>query len=46
MPNDCGTLYSNLIYKVKPYFRQPNTDGTFNYIEQNELYLFTFPIYN
>lgn len=46
IPNDCGTLYSNLIYKVKPYFRQPNADGTFNYIEQNELYLFTFPIYN
>lgn len=46
IPNDCGTLYSNLIYKIIPYFRQPNADGTFNYIQRNELYLFTFPIYN
>ena len=44
--NDCGTLYSNILYGVKPYLRRTNSDGSFEFIKKNELFLFTLPIYN
>lgn len=44
--NDCGTLYSNLIYGVKTYIRRTNLDGTKEYIKKRDFFLFTLPIYN
>jgi hypothetical protein len=43
--NDCGTLYSNLIYGVKPYLRR-EVNGEKVYIEKDSMFLFTIPIYN
>lgn len=43
--NDCGTLYSNLIYMVKPYIRITEGDKQ-KFIEKDSLVLFTLPIYN
>ena len=49
--NDCGTLYSNLIYGVKTYLRR--TSGKIGsdtykeeYIPKKEFFLYTLPIYN
>lgn len=49
--NDCGTLYSNLIYGVKTYLRR--TSGKMGtdtykeeYIPKKEFFLYTLPIYN
>lgn len=44
--NDCGVLYSNLIYGVKPYLRRTNSDGSFEFIKKDDMFLFTIPIYN
>ena len=48
--NDCGTLYSNLIYGVKTYLRRTKNKGTnfesYEFIPKKELFLFTLPIYN
>ena len=44
--NDCGTLYSNILYGVKPYLRRTNSDGSFEFIKKGEFFLFTLPIYN
>ena len=44
--NDCGTLYSNLIYGVKTYFRRTYPDGTKEFIKKRDFFLFTLPIYN
>lgn len=44
--NDCGTLYSNILYGVKTYLRVANSDGTESYIRKRDLFLFTLPIYN
>ena len=44
--NDCGTLYSNILYGVKAYLRIANSDGTESYIHKRDLFLFTLPIYN
>ena len=44
--NDCGTLYSNILYGVKAYLRIAKSDGTESYIFKRDLFLFTLPIYN
>lgn len=44
--NDCGTLYSNIIYGVKAYLRRTKTDGSFEFIKKKDLFLYTLPIYN
>jgi hypothetical protein len=55
--NDCGTLYSNMLYGVKLYFRRTKNKGTENekieFIRpktnsgaEQEFFLFTFPIFN
>lgn len=49
--NDCGTLYSNLIYGVKTYLRRTSGKvGTDTYKEEyipkKEFFLYTLPIYN
>ena len=43
--NDCGTLYSNIVYGVKAYFRI-DKKGTKSFIKKRDLFLFTLPIYN
>ena len=43
--NDCGVLYSNLIYGVKTYLRRTHEDGV-EYIPKKDMVLFTLPIYN
>ena len=43
--NDCGTLYSNILYGVKAYLRRPSSVGK-EYIKTNEFFLYTLPIYN
>ena len=45
--NDCGTLYSNLVYGVKTYIRTTNkTTNSSTYIPKKEFFLYTLPIYN
>lgn len=44
--NDCGVLYSNLVYGVKTYLKMLKSDGSTAYIPKKELFLFTIPIYN
>ena len=43
--NDCGVLYSNLIYGVKAYIRR-TTDKGIEFIHKKDYFLFTLPIYN
>ena len=43
--NDCGVLYSNLIYGVKAYIRR-TTDKGVEFIHKKDYFLFTLPIYN
>ena len=43
--NDCGVLYSNLIYGVKAYLRRTTEIGL-EFIPKKEYFLFTLPIYN
>lgn len=43
--NDCGTLYSNILYGVKAYLRRSNGDE-FEFIEKGNFFLYTIPIYN
>ena len=48
--NDCGTLYSNLLYGVKAYLRttinKGNPDQHYTFKKTNEFFLYTLPIYN
>jgi hypothetical protein len=44
--NDCGVLYSNVVYGVKAYFRQTTKDGEKKYTKKQDFFLFTLPIYN
>lgn len=46
LENDCGVLYSNLVYGVKTYLKILKSDGSTAYIPKKELFLFTIPIYN
>ncbi len=43
--NDCGVLYSNLIYGVKTYLRR-TIEGAQQFIRKQDFFLFTMPIYN
>lgn len=43
--NDCGTLYSNILYGVKTYLRVTDGDG-YNFIPKTQFFLYTLPIYN
>ena len=43
--NDCGVLYSNLIYGVKAYIRR-TTDKGVEFLHKKDYFLFTLPIYN
>lgn len=43
--NDCGVLYSNLIYGVKAYIKR-TTDVGMEFIHKKDYFLFTLPIYN
>jgi hypothetical protein len=45
MQNDCGTLYSNVLYGVKTYLRR-TVNGTKEFIKKKEFFLYTIPIYN
>lgn len=45
MDNDCGVLYSNLIYGVKAYIRRTTEKGL-EFIHKKDYFLFTLPIYN
>lgn len=48
--NDCGTLYSNLVYGVKTYLRRTKNKGESNevreFIPKKEFFLYTLPIFN
>ena len=48
--NDCGTLYSNVLYGVKTYLRRTKNVGQKNefmeFIETKTFFLYTLPIYN
>ena len=48
--NDCGTLYSNVLYGVKTYLRRTMNAGQKNeyreFIETKTFFLYTLPIYN
>lgn len=43
--NDCGTLYSNIIYGVKTYLRR-STENGIEFIPKREFFLYTLPIFN
>lgn len=43
--NDCGTLYSNMLYGVKTYLRV-TANEKITYIPKREFFLYTLPIYN
>lgn len=43
--NDCGTLYSNMLYGVKTYLRV-TTNEEITYIPKRDFFLYTLPIYN
>ena len=45
--NDCGVLYSNILYGVKAYLRQPtDTKNKYKFIDAGTFFLYTIPIYN
>ena len=48
--NDCGTLYSNILYGVKTYIRRTKNKGTSSeeveFIRKKDFFLYTIPIYN
>lgn len=43
--NDCGTLYSNILYGVKTYLRKTTNSG-YEFIPKRDFFVFTLPIYN
>lgn len=44
--NDCGVLYSNVLYGVKAYIKQTDSSGVDVYTKKNEFFLYTLPILN
>ena len=49
--NDCGVLYSNILYGVKTYLRRTINKGDletehYEYIRKKDMFLYTLPIYN
>lgn len=43
--NDCGTIYSNVIYGIKAYFRRTTESGV-EYIRKQDMFVYTLPIFN
>jgi hypothetical protein len=43
--NDCGTIYSNIVYGIKAYFRR-TTDSGVEYIRKPDMFVYTLPIFN
>ena len=43
--NDCGTIYSNVIYGVKTYLRRTTKDGV-EYIRKQDMFVYTLPLFN
>lgn len=43
--NDCGTLYSNILYGVKAYLRRTTKNGK-EFLHKQDFFLYTLPIYN
>ena len=43
--NDCGTIYANILYGVKAYFRRPTDEG-YEFIKKQDFFLYTLPLYN
>lgn len=43
--DDCGVLYSNIIYGVKAYLRRTTKKGM-EFLHKKDMFLFTLPIYN
>lgn len=43
--NDCGTIYSNVIYGVKAYLRRTTEQGV-EYIRKPDMFVYTLPIFN
>ena len=43
--NDCGVLYSNILYGVKAYLRRTTKKGM-EFLHKKDMFLFTLPIYN
>lgn len=43
--NDCGTLYSNVVYCVKAYMKR-KVGNTLEFIHKQNFVLYTLPIYN
>ena len=50
LDNDCGTLYSNILYGVKTYLRRTINKGSDSevkeFIRKDDFFLYTLPIYN
>ena len=44
--NDCGVIYSNIIYGVKAYFRRKITDNNYEFIHKKDFFVYTLPIFN
>ena len=44
--NDCGTLYSNIVYGVKTYLRVSRDNDVKEFIPKTQFFLYTLPIYN
>ena len=45
--NDCGIIFSSMIYGVKAYWRQTIENNEYKFTKNNDdFFLFTFPIYN
>lgn len=43
--NDCGTIYSNVIYGIKAYLRRTTEQGI-EYIRKPDMFVYTLPIFN
>lgn len=44
--NDCGALYSNMLYGVKTYIRTTNGSGIHTFHPKKQFFLYTMPIFN
>lgn len=53
-PDDCGTLYSNILYGVKAYLRKKDNSGNYTYFpihnsgedDKKKLFIYTIPFLN
>lgn len=44
--NDCGVLYSNILYGVKSYLRVSDGTSGYKFIPKSQFFLYTLPIHN